>query len=146
MDLRVDYITMVHRQISALGTIHDAASSTLGSTLPNALDCTFLNMLPSTLPCTLSSTLPMHSMVHSQPAWLYTPKHALKHARQYATDCTQLHTPSLHDCMFPSAHSSTLPLALDCTLPAYLAVLFQVRSQEVPLCADYLLRLDRETR
>jgi len=47
-------ITMIHRQISALDTIHDAAYGTLDSMLPNALDCT----PPSILPSTLSSTLP----------------------------------------------------------------------------------------
>jgi hypothetical protein len=55
---------MVHRQISALGTIHDAASSTLGSILPNALHCMLLSMLPS--------TLSKRSQVHS--------KGVLKHA------------------------------------------------------------------
>jgi hypothetical protein len=44
---------MIHRQLYALDTIHDAAYNTLEYMLPNALYC----MLPSTLNCTLSSSL-----------------------------------------------------------------------------------------
>ena len=52
---------MIHRQISALDTIHDATYSTLHSKFLNALDCTLPSTLssmhPSTLDCTLPSTL-----------------------------------------------------------------------------------------
>jgi len=105
---------------------------TLSSTVPIALDDT-----PSLLDCTLTSKLSrcsqvhrvrsevhsqacsqwhsqLHSLAHSQPAWLYTPKPALKKVER----------------TLPSMLSSMLPIALDGTLPAYLALRSQVHSQE----------------
>jgi len=53
-------------------------------------------------------------MAHSQPAWLYAPKYALK---------------TLWIAL-PSMLSSTLPMALDGTLPACLTIRSQVSSQD----------------
>jgi len=58
----------------------------------------------------------LHSMAHSQPAWLYTLKPALKKL------------------------SSTLPIALDDTLPACLTVRSQVSCQDAPKYTEYVLK------
>ena len=67
----------------------------------------------------------LHSMVHSQPAWLYTPKLALKKLAS----------------TLPSTLSSTRPIALDNTLPApaYLTIRYQMSSQDAPKCTEYVL-------
>jgi len=84
---------------------------------PSLLDCTLPRWLSRrshvhrvcsqvhTRACSQRRTQ-LHSMAHSQRACLYTPKPALKKL------------------------SSTLPIALDGTLPAYLALRFQLQSQE----------------
>jgi len=60
----------------------------------------------------------------SQPAWLYTPKQALKKLSS----------------TLPSTLSSTLPIALDNTLPAYLTIHFQVSSQDAPKYTEYVVK------
>jgi len=72
----------------------------------------------------LPRTLPLRSIVHSQPAWLYTPKPALK--RLSWTLLSML--------------SSTLPIALDDTLLAYLTMRSQVSSQDAPKYTVYVLK------
>jgi len=73
----------------------------------------------------------LHSIAHSQPAWLYAP------------NCSRWHTPSLPDSRTqvssqdapkysPSTLSSTLPIALDNTLPACLTIRSEVSSQGAP--------------
>jgi len=84
----------------------------------------------------------LHSMAHSQPAWLYAPKYTPGHAFKNAPNCTRRHTPSQLDCMLPSklsrrshAHSracSQLPIALDDTLQACLPIHSQGGSQDTP--------------
>jgi len=63
-------------------------------------------------------------MVHSQPAWLYTAKPALKKLSS----------------TLPSTLSSTLPIALDNTLPAYLTIHSQLSSQDAPKYSEYVLK------
>jgi len=109
----------------ALKTLSNTLPSTFSSTLPIALDDTLpacltirsqvssqdtlnctqwhtLSLLDYTLPSKLSRRSQLHSMAHSQPAWLYVSKKALK----------------------------TLPIALKGTLPAFLTVRSQVSSQD----------------
>jgi hypothetical protein len=105
----------------------------------------------------LSCKLSRYSQVHSQPAWLYATKQALKtfpntlwvHSQVHLHVCSQLHSWACipgHFQVHSMAHSqsallydpnqalktlsSTVPFALDGTFPAYLALCSQVYSQQ----------------
>jgi len=78
-----------------------------------------LSTLPSTPPSTFSRACSpgrsqLHSMAHSPPAGLYAPKQALK----------------MLSSILPSMLWSMFPIACHNTLPTYLALCFQVYSQE----------------
>jgi len=121
---------MIHRQISALDTIHNAAAySTLESTLPNPHHCTLPSMLPSTLNCTLLSSL--HCMLPSMDS--------------NALDCTPSACWTTPPSKLPSTLPSTLPSMLNCTLPSILPSMLQImllmildctHSAHLPVCSQ----------
>jgi len=136
-----------------LSTLPSTPLSTSSSKLPNALDDT-----PCLLDYTLQSKLSRHSQVHlrvhfqvhswvcfqgcsqlpsmghSQPAWLYTPKHALKDS----SNCTRWHTPSQLGFTLPSSLSGGKkpPISLKYMLQF---LLLGARSRELLSCRCHAL-------
>jgi len=133
MDLRIDYIAMIHIRLCALDIIHHAAFNKLESTLPNAFIARSQVHLQvrsqvHSRACsqgrsqldsmTLPACLTIRSQVSSQDAPKHTPGHALKDA----PNCTRWRTPSLLDC--------TLPSKLSRRSQAHSRACSQVHSQE----------------
>jgi len=123
--------------LSACLTVRSQVSS---QDAPNCTRWHTLSLLDCTLPSKLSRRSQLHSMAHSQPAWLYAPKWALKtlpiahddtlsacltvHSQvssQDALNCTRWHTPGLLDCTFPGTLSRRSQLhSMAHSLPAWL--------------------------
>jgi hypothetical protein len=105
---------------------------------------------PSLLDYMLPSKVSRHLQIHSEYTPKYTSEYVLKytpeHAFQDPPNCTRWYTWHSQSAWLYASNSalkmlsSTLPIALDGTFPAYLALRFQVHSQQKRHSQSHLTR------